>query len=115
MRIKPVAEYHRVRVVSLDDYIAWRTQVDGPLPGEVLMAFTGSPPDAFHWTCPGCGRAYHGRCATEPAPKGKDPVWVLSGNLSSPSLHPPLRCKASRQNAPGWHDWWLLGGSLVPA
>src|SRR2546425_12038601 len=114
MRIKPVAEYHRVRVVSLDDYIAWRTQVNGPLPGDVLMAFTGDPPNKFHWTCPGCGRAYHGRCATEPAKGGQEPLWVLSGHVSSPTLHPPLRCKAS-QDTPGWHDWWLLGGSLVPA
>jgi hypothetical protein len=110
---------YSVKVMSGDDYRAWREQRP-KAEVRALIAETGVTPlrimgETFYWICPGCGSTLGGDFADQPVSGWEAPRWTRDGDDEHLTLMPSLGC-------PGWRDgscpdghWWLRDGSLVPA
>ena len=118
-----MSERYEVEVVSADEYGAWRDSfklVSEPMRaahdyaqeyGKVKGAWG---PNAFHWTCPGCGQPYSAVIGDNPVSGWENPRWVNSGTEDKPTLTPSLGCSLWRSGQCYGH-WWLRGGWLERA
>jgi hypothetical protein len=82
------------------------------------FAWTGDDkePSGFMWTCPTCGRSFHGQLG--PAAVGGwdgSQRWVNDGTDLRPTLRPSLGCRGMNDGSAGVHHWFLRDGVLEPA